>query len=221
MPRRSIVRIRAFLRRNVKWDVRWASVILAGILLISFLGLLNARIRPILTAMATTRVSNAVTSAINEAVWQGIADRHISYEDIIKAKTDASGRISVLTSDLEQVNLLRTELVALVLKAVSDLSSEDFSIPVGNLTDLDLLSGRGPTVTVRVLSVGTVNAGFDHEFVSAGVNQTLHRIMMLLDVTVQLLLPGQTLELPISTQVCVAETIIIGEVPNTYLEWEQ
>ena len=217
MPRR-----RPFwIQRAVRWNYRYISLITAILLLIFFFNLCNAKIRPVITAVATTGVSNAVTAAINEAVWKGIAQQHLSYADMVETETDASGRISVLTSNLEQANRLRTEILTLVLEEVSTLSSKDFSIPIGNLTEVDLFSGRGPSITVRVLSVGTVNAAFDHTFVSAGVNQTLHQIMLTIDVTVQLLLPGQTMELPVSTEVCIAETIIVGEVPNTYLEWEQ
>lgn len=219
--RRRIFLLRMANYRHNSLGIRWISVVLAMILLVCFLTTLNARIRPVLTAMAVTRVSNAVTATINEAVGEGITARHISYGDMVTVETDSAGRASVLTSNLEQANLLRSELLALVLDAVSELSSEDFSIPIGNLTDVDLLSGRGPTVTIRVLSTGAATAAFEHSFVSAGVNQTLHQIMLVFDVTVQILLPGQTLELPVTTQVCIAETIIVGEVPNTYLEWEQ
>jgi len=196
------------------------SVILAGTLLICFFGMVNRRIRPILTAMATTGVSNAVTSAVNEAILNGVAAEHISYRDMVHMEIAADGRVSALTSNLEQANLLRAQLLSLVLDTVSDLSSEDFSIPLGNLTDVDLFSGRGPEVTVDVLSTGAVRADFSHEFVEAGVNQTLHRIMLDLEVVVQILLPGETIELPVETRVCIAETVIVGQVPNTYLEWE-
>lgn len=221
MPRR---RIFIWKRAHVQAGcakIRWLSVILAFVLLICFLTALNARIHPVLVALAETRVSNAVTEAVNEAVGNSIVAKHISYNDMVTMETDAAGRVSVLTSNLERANLLRTELLSWVLRAVSDLSSEDFSIPFGNLTGVSLFSGHGPTVTIRVLSTGTASAAFEHSFTDAGVNQTLHRIMLAVDVTVQILLPGETRELPVSTQVCVAETIIVGEVPNTYLEWEQ
>ena len=220
MPRRSFFLRRALRGRRGVLDPRLMSVILAGTLLIFFFGAVNRRIRPILTAMATTGVSNAVTSAINEAILGGLAAEHISYDDMVRVETAADGRVSALTSNLEQANLLRAQLLSLVLETVSDLSSEDFAIPLGNLTDVDLLSGRGPDVNIDVLSTGAAKADFSHEFMEAGVNQTLHQIMLDLEVVVQILLPGETLELPVETRICIAETIIVGQVPNTYLEWE-
>ena len=222
MPRRRYVHFRRAPRRWSRGpDPRWISVVLAGALLAGFFSVVNARIRPILTAMAVTQISNAVTAAINDAIADGITSEHVSYSDMVLVETDANGRATVLTSNLEQANLLRSELLSLVLEAVSQLSMEDFSIPVGNLTDIDLFSGRGPAITIQVLSTGAASASFEHEFTSAGVNQTLHQIMLDVDVTVQILLPGQTMELPVSTQVCVAETVIVGEVPGTYLQLEQ
>jgi hypothetical protein len=70
------------------------------------------------------------------------------------------------------------------------------------------------------MSTGTATAEFSHQFLEAGVNQTLHQIMLDIEVCVQVLLPGETTELPVRTRICVAETIIVGEVPDTYLEWK-
>lgn len=220
MPQRTFSRYRTWRRRRWCADPHWVAAVLAVILLIFFFRTVNSRIRPILTAMATTGVSNAVTAAVNNAILDGIAAEHISYRDMVQMEIASDGRVSALTSNLEQANLLRAQLLSLVLKAVSELSSEDFSIPMGNLTDIDLFSGRGPDVTVDVLSTGTAKADFAHEFVDAGVNQTLHRILLELEVEVQILLPGETIELPVSTRVCIAETVIVGQVPDTYLEWE-
>ena len=207
-------------RRGPPGSRMWLSVLLAAVMLTLFLLWINQQIRPILRAMATTQISNAVVAAVSDAIAAGIASEHISYEDMVSVETDASGRITALKSNLAQANLLRSELLSMVLEQVSDLTTEDFSIPFGNLTDLDFLSGRGPSITVRVLSVGAANASFEHIFTEAGVNQTLHQIMLDLEVTVQILLPGETLETQVPTQVCIAETVIVGEVPNTYLQLE-
>lgn len=200
---------------------RWLSVILSGVLLIVFISILNARIRPIFSAMAVTQVTNAVTTAINDAITCGITSEQVTYDEMMMLEPDSDSGIIILSSNLDHANLLRARLLSLVSASVSELSEEDFSIPLGNLTDIGFLSGRGPSISFQILSTGAASAAFDHEFTDAGVNQTLHRIMLDLEVTVQVLLPGETLELPISTQVCVAETIIVGEVPGTYFELEQ
>ena len=220
MPRRPWFRFRrpSRRRRAGRPDPRLVSLALAGALLLLFFTAVNVKLRPVLTALAVTQVSNSVTAAVNDAILEGIAQEHVSYNDIVQVETDANGRVSVLASDLEAANLLRAQLLDRVLEAVDGLEEEDYAIPLGNLTGIDLFSGRGPSVHAQVLSTGAASAEFAHAFSEAGVNQTLHQIDLLVEVTVQLLLPGQTLELPVSTRVCVAETIIVGEVPGTYLQ---
>lgn len=128
-------------RRGPPGSRMWLSVLLAAAMLMLFLLWINQQIRPILRAMATTQISNAVVAAVSDAIARGIASEHISYEDMVSVETDASGRITALKSNLAQANLLRSELLSMVLEQVSDLTTEDFSIPFGNLTDLDFLSG--------------------------------------------------------------------------------
>jgi len=212
--------VKRVLRQKIFLQPCLIGILFASVLLLVVLGIISRRIRPVLSAVANVEVGNAVTSAINRAVFESLSEEHISYRDMIEMKTDNNGRIAVLTSNLEQINRLRAKLLSTALDAVSGLSSKEFSIPLGNLTEIDILSGRGPQVDVRVMSTGTASADFSHQFLEAGVNQTLHQILLDIVVCVQILLPGETMELPVSTQICIAETIIVGEVPDTYLEWE-
>ena len=91
------------------------------------------------------------------------------------------------------------------------------AIPLGNLTGIVLFSALGPSVRVRVQSVGDVKTAYENEFTSAGVNQTKHSIYLNTEVTVYLLIPGEIIPVTVQERVCVAETIIVGDVPDTYL----
>ena len=84
--------------------------------------------------------------------------------------------------------------------------------------DLDILWGLGPTLKVHAMTVGTVDGEFFSEFTSAGVNQTLHRICLKLTVPLTLMLPGGAVETVSETELCVAETVIVGQVPQAYLD---
>lgn len=198
-----------------------ASALLAGVLLAVFLLWFNRQLRPVLEAMAEAEVRNAVTAAINDAITEGIAQRDVSYDEMVTVETDESGRVTALKSNMGRANLLRSQLLEAALEEVSGLSEQDFAIPLGNLLGLDFLSGRGPEVKVRVLSAGAAGAAFQNHFSSAGVNQTLHQIVLEISVTVRILLPGRSLETAVSTAVCVAQTVIVGQVPDTYLQLER
>lgn len=219
MYRRFLWRLR-LRRRESRWQGLAVSVLLATALLAAFLTWMDRQIQPVLEAVAQAKVSSAVSAAVNEAVAASIAAEEISYDDMVVIETDGSGRAAVLKGNTAGMNLLRTQLLAAALAQVSELSAEDFSIPLGTLTQLELLSGRGPEVRVRLLSVGAADARFQNEFLEAGVNQTLHKIVLEVRVTAEILLPGRTMEVVVETPVCVAETVIIGQVPETYLQLE-
>lgn len=190
----------------------------AAVLLGCSLLWMDRRLRPELEALAAAQVNSAVTAAVNDAIVAGIAAENISYDDMVTIETDEHGRVTVLKSNMAQANLLRAHLLAAALEEVSRLSARTFSIPMGNLTKTELLSGKGPGIKIRLLSAGSANASFHNSFTSAGVNQTLHRVILDVDVTVSVLLPGGTLETAVSIPVCVAETVIVGQVPDTYLQ---
>ena len=119
---------------------------------------------------------------------------------------------------MAQMNLLRAELTAAILAALEEVDVSDIQVPLGSLFDLEPLWAKGPALKARAMTVGTVRAEFDSQFTSAGVNQTLHRIWMEVTVPMTLLLPGGRVEVTVETRLCVAETVIIGQVPDTYLQ---
>ena len=100
-----------------------------------------------------------------------------------------------------------------VLERMREVDTRELSIPVGTLTGSPLLAGRGPLLTVRMQSVGSPSARFENEFTDAGINQTRHRIMLVVDVSVGILLPGFSTATRVSSEFNVAETVIVGSVP--------
>ena len=92
-------------------------------------------------------------------------------------------------------------------------------IPLGVLTGIDIISALGPKLPIQVISVASAEGTYRNDFSSAGINQTLHRIYLDITVTAKLLLPGSIVETVVFTPICVAETVIIGQVPQTYLNW--
>ena len=113
-------------------------------------------------------------------------------------------------------NRLQAEILDIILERISQVSARELSIPVGTLSGLSLLAGRGPRITVRMESIGSSSARFKNEFYSAGINQTNHRIILYIDVSISILLPGFTTATNVSNAVTVAETVIVGAVPETY-----
>jgi sporulation protein YunB len=184
----------------------------------SMITLLEAKLRPVVAEVAAAQAQNTMTAVIERAVTADLAARQVSYSDFVSIQRDEGGSITALTTDMAQMNLLRAELTAAILAALEEVDVSDIQVPLGSLFDLEPLWAKGPALKARAMTVGTVRAEFDSQFTSAGVNQTLHRIWMEVTVPMTLLLPGGRVEVTVETRLCVAETVIIGQVPDTYLQ---
>ncbi len=140
----------------------------------------------------------------------------ISYSDLVTLEKDAAGQVSVLATNTAQLNALRTEILDQVLTQVEQLDSQELGVPLGSLTGFATASDLGPVLPVRTAAVPT--ADFENVFTSTGINQTLHRIMLNVRVECTLLIPGGTVDTTVEAQVCAAETLLVGQVPDAYLE---
>ena len=195
--------------------LRWLCLILSAVSLLVCITA-TAHLRPIMNSMATARVSNVVHKAITEAVTETISTGAYDYDDLISLEKDNDGRITALTSNMARFNRLQIDVSENVLKKVGSVSGSELAIPAGSLTGIALLAGRGPEFHVRVLSVGMPSTEFENLFTDAGINQTKHRIVLNVEVVVSILMPGYTTSTVVESSLAVAETVIVGAVPETY-----
>ena len=175
-------------------------------------------LRPQMIALAETRLQNQLTHISDLAVAKAVGEQSLGYSDIVVLQTGQDGAVSMLTTDTFRLNALRTLLLEEIVSQLDSVDSRSLGIPFGALTGVDLFSAWGPKLPVQVISVAAASGTFRNDFTSAGINQTLHRIMVDVTVTAQLLLPGGIVETQVATPVCVAETVIIGQVPQTFLQ---
>ena len=193
-----------------------ALLFLLAVLLLTLLFIAVTQMRPILESLATTRVSNAVTRIVSEAVYEAIEQGELQYDGLVSFEKDTEGHITAVRSNMAAFNHLQAEILDTVLTRIDQVSARELSIPIGSLTGSALLAGRGPRITVRMESVGSSEANFRNDFSSAGINQTKHQIILTVDVYVSILLPGFSTATKVSNSFIVAETVIVGTVPDTY-----
>ena len=173
-------------------------------------------LKTILGDLAVTRVSNSVNRLVTEAVNDAINNGEIQYADLITFQKDANGRITAFQSNMASFNRLQADITGDILQRMSGVSDTDLAIPLGTLTGSALLAGRGPRFKVRMQTVGSCSAHFENAFDHAGINQTTHSILLYVDVSVTILLPGFSTFTKVSNAFSVAETVIVGDVPDTY-----
>ena len=210
----------AFLRQEGLLSVVLPMVltlILAGLLLHR----LNGTLRPMLETTATSKVTNLMVQAIDIAVDNCLQENDMSYRDFVTLGTDTAGKVTSVTTNTVANSRFKRQVVEAVIRQLGTMDSEALGVPLGTLTGQPLLSGAGPRVRVKVDSVGEVTADYSNTFTSAGVNQTLHRVCLEITATVYLLLPGEILPVSVSSSVCVAETVIVGDTPDTYLNLDK
>ena len=219
--RHTYSRVKRRIRRS-QWLRDELSLLAASLLglalALCMIHIFHDRLQPILTTVAQANAKNAVNRIVTDAVGNTLADEGLGYRDIITLEKDDVGHITALTSNTLAMNRLRTEILRDVLEQVDSLDSHTLGIRCGDLTGLAILAGRGLYLPVRVRSVASAEAEFKSSFVSEGVNQTCHRVMLEVRVDLALLIPGGAVETSVVTQVCIAETILLGAVPDTYLQ---
>ena len=193
------------------------SLLLFLVAIVGFL-FLRSKYFVIITSLAQTQVTNATSDLINDAVAEQITNGTIAYDRIVYFEKDLNGRITALKTNIGEVNHLKTQTLNTINEEILDTENFDIGIPIGSIFLPEFLSGRGPQIPVKILSVRNSDATFESSFTHAGINQTLHQLNMCVLVDVTVLVLGRTVSFTVSSQVVVAETIIVGDVPDTYLQ---
>ena len=176
------------------------------------------RYRDVIADLARTQVMNTTSDLANDAIGKQIDIGNITYDRIVYFEKDLNGKITALKTNMSEANRLRTEILDLINEAILSLDSADIGIPLGSLFLPEFLSGKGPVIPVRVLSIRNSDAKFVSQFSQAGINQTLHRLNMEITIDVAVLVLGETNSYSVTSQVVVAETVIVGDVPQTFLQ---
>ena len=192
-------------------------VLLAVISLSLFL-LFRSKYRTVIRELAQTQVKNTTSDLTNDAIAKQIAEGTIAYDRIVFFEKDLDGRITALKTNMSEVNRLKTDILNIINDEILELDTSDLGIPLGSLFLPELLSGKGPAIPVRILSIRNSDANFVSHFSQAGINQTLHQVTMDVSIDVAVLVLGETSSFTMSSEVVVAETVIVGQVPTTYLQ---
>ena len=202
-----------------RW-IRRVLIVLFLLVVVSLVGFffLRSKYYAVITSLAQTQVTNATSDLINDAVATQISNGTIAYDRIVYFEKDLNGRITALKTNIGEVNNLKTQTLNTINNEILETENFDIGIPIGSLFMPEFLSGRGPQIPVRILSVRNSDATFDSSFTHAGLNQTLHQLNMCVLVDVTVLVLGHTMSFTVSSQVVVAETIIVGDVPDTFLQ---
>ena len=204
------------MRRVLKRVVRWVCFLL--IVMLALFLIFRFKYNSAIRALSETQVKNSTSDLINDAIDAQIAKDDIHYDRLIYFEKDLGGKITALKTNMGEVNRLKTSILNLINDEILALDTSEIGIPLGSLLLLEVLSGKGPSIPVEIISIRNSDAAFSSNFTEAGINQTLQQLSMEVSVDVTVLVLGVTNSFTVTSNVVIAETVIVGEVPDTYLQ---
>lgn len=173
-------------------------------------------IEPIAISMAEARARQLAVEAINRAVSE-VMTTGIGYSELVKVGVGADGHVSMIQANTLLMNDLASQAALVAQRNLQLLGDEGVELPLGSALGISLFAGLGPELHFSVVPVGSVTTRFVTAFESAGINQTRHEISLLASILMRIIIPTGAETISVELSVPVAESIIVGEVPDTYL----
>ena len=204
------------MRRSLRRMVRVLLVLIVICIVLFFV--FRSKYTDAVQDLAQTQVMNSTSDLINDSIDRQIELGNIQYNRIVFFEKDLNGRITALKTNMSEVNRLKTDILNRINDEILAMDTSMLGVPLGSLFFPEFFSGRGPSIPVEILSIRNSDASFSSDFSAAGINQTLHQLNLQISVDVAVLVLGKTKSFTVTSQVVVAETVIVGQVPNTYLQ---
>lgn len=194
---------------------------LFAILVFLLVSVLQASVflRELTAEMAMSDAVDMVTLAVNEAVQSIMAEGDYGYDYFVNLEKDVDGNITAVSTNMSRINNVSAEILSRVVEKAAN-GQLDLRVPVGNLLGSNLLLGKGPEVSVEIITLTSSYIDIENELVSTGINQAKHKIVLKIDVDIDILVPWDVLTTTVESSVLIAETVIVGRVPETYVAVE-
>lgn len=170
--------------------------------------------------IALSNASDTITASINDKINEKMSEGQYDYNYFVTLQKDDSGNITAISANMARINTLSSEILQEVIAATNN-GMEDIEIPLGNLLGSNLLMGRGPDIPVKIIMLTSSYADFRNEIESAGINQVKHQIILEVRVQIDVMLPWEVQSTEVLSEVLIAETVLVGNVPDTYLNLNQ
>lgn len=188
----------------------------AVIIIVLVVAYLRTAVAPVVKAVSEEEIRALTISAVNDAVLE-VLEETPNYTEIVTFHYDEQEKVNLLQVNGALVNGLVQRTTLKAQEKLAQFGMRGINVPIGSLTGFMSLSGKGPPVNIKTVPVGSVNANLYSQFEEAGINQTNHRIYIRLDTSVSVVIPGASNVVNTLTDVMILESVIVGDVPDTYL----
>lgn len=168
---------------------------------------------------ALSRGRSVTMQAVSESASQMNYQQY--YDDLVKIDRDEDGSIKTIHIDGFALNELMSQMAIIAENKIEELGSEPLEIPLSSILGTQMLGTSGRKYAVECKAYASVDMDVESEFISAGINQTKHRITAIVKTWVRFIMGGQVVSYEYENAITVVETVIVGQVPQTYLEQQQ
>lgn len=173
-------------------------------------------VKPFVFVYAKSEAETIVLNAINKAILNILDKNKITYNNLSNVSRNNEGVITGIEIDINRVNQLKSEISGELAKIVASNNKYNLNIPIGTLFGNEYTTGYGPKIRFKMQLTETAILDFESRFESAGINNVLHQIIIKIDVKVSVLMMGCTDCFGVSTTAIAAQTVISGEVPDSF-----
>ncbi len=191
----------------------FAIALLAVLLLIHF----QRNVTRVLVSISEATMRASTTVAVNDAVYYTLSDE-MRYDDLVQILRNENGDIVSFSANPLKINKIARDTASISQSNLKNLSLNGIPVPLGALTGVEALAGLGPSIHFRIIPVSSVSCGFSSEFESVGINQTKHSIYLNVIADISIVMPSKTKNFAVSTQILVGESVVVGKVPDTFLQ---
>ncbi len=195
-------------------------LVLLLILAVAVTALSECWLVPMLSSIGIHRSQAFYQQTIYGIVADVMEETGITGADLVVIQTDQTGRLTAMTSDTATLNRLQAELNCRLTKEINSLDSMAFSVPIGSVFGGVFAAHRGPSLTFRLTANGIIAVRLEDSITPAGINQTCYTLSVTVDQDMLLIYAGRCQTLTLSSTVMVAQTVLFGDVPDTFATWE-
>ena len=214
-------RLRISLRRRRVGKINIMPILIIVLLISALIFGLKAvsYLRRLTGEMAMSDAIDMVTLAVNDTVNRIMADGDYTYDYFVNIEKDVNGNVAAISANMSRINAVSAQVLSEVVSAAQN-GVLDIKVPLGNLLGSNILMGKGPEVPVEVITLTSSYIDIENEIISTGINQAKHKIILKVDVDIDILIPWDVLTTRVESNVLIAETVIVGKVPETYVDVE-
>ncbi len=204
-------------RKSIRYKKKKVAVLFVAVSVIILIVMIDLRLRPIARTHAEVIVNRLCYESINIAADDAVEKSAVTYDNIVHIEHNSDNSVTAVMADVSAVNKIKTGVSEALTNALKNIETQKIKVPIGTILGGALLAGKGPCITVKVQLTGSSDVEITSQFESVGINQTRHTVVMNVRCDVYVVMLGKETMSEISLSVPIAETIIIGAVPDTYL----